>query len=115
MNKIKAYDLRGAFGIAEFEYVVAKIMNFLDSDPSQELFFYPRRERDSRVKFTAEEICADGEISLSLFCMFACAGFVRNAWFPKYSYTVSDDFIERIKESKYLDENIRGYWLKKLA
>lgn len=112
MNKITSNDLRSCFGIVEFENVAAAIMNFINSKSSDTINFWDRHDQNG-VRFTAEEICEfDGKVDMSLFCMFACAGWVNNAWFPKYSYVVSKNFNKRIEESKYLDENIRRDWLK---
>lgn len=41
-----------------------------------------------------------------IFAMLCAAGWISNTWFPKGSFQVSKDFIERLKEKGWLNAQL---------
>jgi hypothetical protein len=90
-------ELLSCFGMMEYEVAIAKILVYL-ADDNQKLEF-----RDSFGWSAGEgwekKIKMDTiDIHPSLFAMLCASGWISNTYFPKGSFVLSKDAIERLEE-----------------
>ncbi len=86
--------LLSTFGCSEFEQLACAIIRFLQSDEKEDTHGYDQGEGWTKC-FRMERF---KEFSPSLFAMFCASGWLITGWFPKYVFTVSPAFVERVNE-----------------
>jgi len=114
-------DWASTFGLSEFEKMAMSVVEFLRGEnPSKHhlinlrsptgVYAYERGEGWTK-RFVIEDINESGH---SVFAAMCVAGYFRHEWFPKWCFTVTDEFIERCPLACYKtrfarDPESRGY------
>jgi hypothetical protein len=109
----KFEDWGSTFGLSEFESLAMGVVEFLKSDtPSKHHLLnlrsamggcYYEQGEGWEKRFVIEDVTDDS----SVFAAMCVAGFFKHSWFPKWSFTVSDEFIRRCPLASYKTRFVR--------
>ncbi len=97
ITEVQRDDLLSTFGLSEYEDLALKIIQYIAKGEENERLvksWYPEaaKLKGAAKPFYIEDVCDN----CTLFAMFAASGFVQNAWFPKGTFLISEEFKARL-------------------
>lgn len=95
------FDMRSTFGMYEYEEAIYKIVRYLaDDDAKLEFMFgmgeYPAAKGTGWSKLF--RVNTVPEIDSALFAMLCADGWIVANYFPKYTFSLSQSAIARLRE-----------------